>query len=212
MDEMKRIFLIVFSLSFFWSGNILAQDAEEEAYRVHGKDTVFPLRDGRFILNEKIYKQNSPYLTLAYGAGMNHKKSTIEQNLLISYHHFINNIGLTIGYHASSDIQVWWRSYQKQNDLYLGAGKRFEGLRYNIGLFAGPSLAYGSYIDWSEEDGENRAFGYNALGGFAEIQMTYRIFYDIGVGLSLYGSYNKYYTVSGAQIHLFFSTAYVREY
>ena len=209
---MKKILFLLPALSFIWSATIFAQVIEGEDYQVFGKDTVYPLKDGRFLLNERIYKQNSPYLTLAYGAGYNHKKSSIEQNLIISYHHFIRNVGLGIGYHTSSDIQVWWRSFQKQNDLFLAGGWRLEGLRYNLGIFAGPSLAYGSYIAWSDERGENRAYGFTTLGGMAEIQLTYRIFYDIGVGLSLYGSYNKYYAVTGAQFHLFFSTAYIRDY
>ena len=209
---MKRFFLIIIPLSFIWSVSVFAQEGEDESFQVFGKDTVYPLRDGRFILNERIYKKNSPYLTMAYGAGYNINKSTIEQNLLISYHHFIRNVGLSIGYHASSDIQVWWRSYQKQNDLFLAGGWRLEGLRYNLGVFAGPSLAYGSYVAWSDEHEGNRAYGFTTLGGVAELQFTYRIFYDIGVGLSLYGSYNKDYAVAGAQVHLFFSTAYVRNY
>ncbi len=199
-------------LFFVWSFQCLAQDESEGSYIVYGKDTTYPLKDGRFIFNEKIYKENSPYLTMAYGAGFNFGMKAVEQNLLISYHHFINKLGLSIGYHTSSDIQVWWRSYQKQNDLYLAGGYRYEGLRHNLSFFAGPSLAYGSYIAWSEERGENRAFGFTNLGAVAELQFTYRIWYDIGLGLSLYGSVNPDYMVAGAQLHLFFSTAFVRYY
>jgi len=208
---MKKLILILTPLFFLCSMGF-AQVEEEDGFLVYGKDTVFPLSDGRILLNEKIYKENSPYLTLAYGAGSNLKQGGIEQSLMVSYHHFIGDIGLGIGYHTSSDIKIWWRSYQKLNDLWLGAGWRYERLRYNLGIFAGPSLAYGSYIAWSDEHNENRAYGFTNVGGVAEIQFTYRLLYDVGVGISLYGSMNKLYTVAGAQVHLFFSTAFVRNY
>jgi len=124
---MKKLFLVILPLFFIWSAPGIAQE-EDETFQVHGKDTVYPLKDGRFMVREKIYKKNSPYMTMAYGAGMNMGKKTIEHNLLISYHHFINKIGVGIGYHTSSDIKVWWRSYQKQNDLFLAGGGRHEGL------------------------------------------------------------------------------------
>jgi hypothetical protein len=208
---MKRLILSLVSLSFICALGF-GQDVIEDTYKVYGKDTIYPLRDGRFIFNEKIYKERSPYLTLAYGAGYNFLQPGVEQNMMVSYHHFIKNYGLSLGYHASSDIKVWWRSYQKLNDFWLGGGWRFERPRWNIGVFAGPSLAYGSWIAWSEERQENRAYGFTTLGGVAEMQLTYRIFYDVGLGLTLHGSYNKYYSVAGAQIHLFFSTAFVRNY
>lgn len=208
---MKKLILFLIPLSFLCSVGF-AQVEEEENFLVFGKDTVLPLKDGRILFDEKIYKKNSPYMTMAYGMGYNFKKSASEQNLMVSYHHFVNNIGLGIGYHTSSDIKVWWRSYQKVIDLWIGGGWRYERLRYNLGVFAGPAISYGSYINWSDEHQENRAYGFTTVGGVAEVQFTYRLLYDVGIGASFYGSYNKYYTVAGAQIHLFFSTAFVRNY
>ncbi len=208
---MKKIILILIPL-FFLCTMGYAQVEEENDFQVFGKDTVFPLRDGRILFNEKIYKENSSYLTMAYGLSKNFTYGGLEQNLMISYHHFLENIGLSIGYHSSRDTIAWGVKHFQANDLWLGAGWRYEKLRYNLGVFAGPSYSWGNYVDWSEEDGTNRLFGYSALGGMVEIQLTYRILYDIGLGFSLYGSKNKYYSVAGAQLHLFFSTAFVRNY
>lgn len=208
---MKRLLLFLLPLSFICA-SASGQTAEEENYKVYGNDTIYPIRDGRFIFNEKIYRKNSPYLTMAYGAGYNFKQSAIEQNMMLTYHHFLGNLGLSLGYHSSSDQKVWWRSYQKVNDFWLGGGWHLERPRYNFSIFAGPSLSYGSWIAWSEEHEENRAYGFTTIGGVAEIQATYRLLYDVGVGLSLYGSLSNYYMVGGAQIHLFFSTAFVRNY
>ena len=208
---MKKLILILIPLSFLCSMSF-AQVDEEDGFLVYGKDTVLPLKDGRILFNEKIYKKNSPYLTMAYGVGNNFSLGGLEQDMMITYHHFIGDIGLGVGYHASSDIQVWMKSWHKLNDFWLGAGWRYEGLRYNLSVFAGPSFSYGQYIAWNDIKQKEYSNYFRELGGVAEIQLTYRLLYDVGVGLSLYGSLNRYYSVAGAQIHLFFSTAFVRDY
>jgi len=208
---MKKLILILTPLFFLCSMGF-AQVEEEDGFLVYGKDTVFPLSDGRILFNEKIYKENSPYLTLAYGFGNNFTQGGLEQDMMITYHHFIGDIGLGIGYHASSDIQVWMKSWHKLNDFWLGAGWRYERLRYNLSIFAGPALAYGQYIEWDVDEQKDLSNYFRTFGGVAEIQFTYRLLYDVGVGVSLYGSMNKLYTVAGAQVHLFFSTAFVRNY
>jgi hypothetical protein len=133
----------------------------------------------------------------------------------IAYQHFIKIVGLQVGYHSSSDKKIWWRSDLKLNDLYMGIGKRWESTRYNFSVFGGPSYAYGSYIyniPDSTPAGKNYPYRFKTLGFHAEAQATYKISYDLGLGLSLYTSLNQYYSVVGAQIHLFFSTAFVRNY
>ncbi len=206
---MKKLILILIPL-FFLCSKGFAQVEDEEGFLVYGKDTVFPLRDNRILLDEKIYQKNSPYLTMAYGVGNNFSLGGFEQDMMITYHHFIGDIGLSLGYHASSDIQVWMRSWHKLNDFWLGAGWRLERPRFNLGIFAGPSLAYGRYIYTEGQKDFSNYF--RTLGGVAEVQLTYKLLYDVGVGLSLYGSVNNQYSVAGAQLHLYFSTAFVRNY
>lgn len=208
---MKKLILFLIPLSMAFAAPVLAQ-VEEEDDKKSTRDTLIRIDERRFIYKGKIYRQNSPYLTMGYGAGRNFGKETLEQNMTLSYHHFIKGIGLGLGYHSSSDEKIWWRSYQKVNDLHLMLGKRWEGVRHNIAIFAGPSYAYGSYVGWSDLYEENRAFYFRTVGMVAEAQYTYRIFYDLGLGLSAYTSLNKFTRVAGAQIHLFFSTAFVRSY
>jgi len=164
---MKKLLLLLLPLIFLFSTNIRAQNEQDE-FIVSGKDTIVPLNEGRFIFNDRIYKENSPYFTMAYGAGWNLGHGAIEQNMTLSYHHFIKKTGLAIGYHSSSDNKIWWRSYQKLNDLFLLAGIRHETVRYNFSAFAGPTLAYGSYIKYSEELEQNMAHGFTTLGGVFE--------------------------------------------
>ena len=194
-----------------FSAPLHAQVEEEDAGR-NAKDTVVRIDERRFIYRGNIYKEGSPYLTLGYGVGMNLAQDTIEQNLIISYHHFIGGVGVGAGYHTSKPNKVWWRENQTLVDFYLSVGKRWESTKYNISIFAGPSYVTGGYVEYVESLGERRYFPIRTVGGLAEAQFTYRITYDLGVGVSAYTSFNKFIQTVGMQIHLFFSTAFVRSY
>lgn len=208
---MKTFFLFLIPLSFAFASPAYAQVEEEDRLAV-SQDTVIKIDERRFIYKGRIYRENSPYLTFGYGVGRNFGGKSFEQNMTISYHHFIKGIGLGIGLHSSSDEKIWWRSYQKLNDFYFLLGKKWDGVRYNLAVFAGPSYAYGSYVAWHEVYEKDWAYGYNTVGGLAELQFTYRLFYDLGLGLTAYTSMNKFVKVAGVQFHLFFSTAFVRSY
>lgn len=208
---MKNFFLFLIPLSLAFASPAIAQ-VEGEDESTASKDSVIRIDEHRFIYKGKIYRENSPYVTMGYGVGRNLDQKTMEQNMTIAYHHFIGGVGLGLGLHSSSDQKIWWRSYQKLNDLHFVLGKRWEGVRYNIAVFAGPSYAYGSYVDWNDFYEKEWAYGYNTIGGIAEAQFTYRLFYDLGLGITAYTSINKFTQIIGAQIHLFFSTAYVRSY
>ncbi len=217
-NMIKKI-LILLPLSFLICFTLFGQEKEKKKHTAEAADTTIVLGKGRIVYKNRIYRQNAPYLSMAYGAGFGFEpkvegQNTIEQNMTISYQHFINKIGLQMGYHASSDIKVWWRSDVKLNDIFLGIGKRWESPRYNFSVFGGPGYAYGSYIfTITDSLGEHKyPYRFKTLGFHAEAQATYKIAYDMGIGLSLYGSVNRDYSVVGAQIHLFFSTAFVRNY
>lgn len=199
---MIRRILIMLPLTFLFILPVNSQEA----------DSAMVMGKNRIVYKGRIYKQNAPYLTLAYGGGYGFESDLIEQNMTVAYQHFLKGVGLRIGYHSSSDTKIWWRSYQKLNDLFIGIGHRWEGNRFNIALFGGPSFAYGSYIAWNEARQKDWAYGFTTLGGHGEIQMTYKLMYDLGIGLSLYGSLNRWYSAAGGQIHLFFSTSFVRNY
>lgn len=204
---MTRKIWILLPLSFLIGFSVYGQDKEKKKIDNQDSDSTIVLSKGRIVYQNRIYKQNASYLTMGYGAGFGFESKKIEQNMILSYHYFINKIGLQLGYHSSSDTKIWWQSYQKLNELFLGAGRRWEGLRYNYSAFAGPSWAYGNYL---VTDSLFHPFGNPGL--HAEVQATYKIAYDLGIGLSVYGSLNRAYSAVGAQIHLYFSTAYVRRY
>jgi hypothetical protein len=207
----KKLFFLL-PLSFLISFALTGQEEPVKKKSKETADSTIVLSKGRIVHKDRIYRQNAPYLTAAYGAGYGFESEMVEQNMTLSFQYFFKKIGLQLGYHSSSDTKIWWRSYQKLNDLYLGVGKRWEGTRYNFSIFGGPAYAYGSYIDWNEARQKEWAYGFSTGGLHADLQATYKIAYDIGVGLSVYGSLNRYYSAAGAQVHLYFSTAFVRNY
>jgi hypothetical protein len=184
-----------------------------DAGKCQEADTAVVIGKGRIVYDGRIYRTNSPYVTIGYGGGYGFRTKLYQQNMGFSLHYFIKKVGLQLGYHASSDLPPWWRSFQKLNDVYLCGGRKWDqSPKWNFALFAGPSLAFGWYIDWNPVYQEDRAFRFLLPGIFAQGQVTYRPVYDLGIGLTVYGSVNQSYSVAGGQVHLYFSTAYVRKY
>lgn len=208
---MIRKFWILLPLSFLIGFAGYGQEKEKKEKVSEEPDSTIVLSKGRLVVKNKIYRQNASYVTLGYGAGYSFQSDAIEQNMAISYQHFVKKLGLQVGYHSSSNTRTWWNSDQKLNDLFIGVGSRWEGTRFNAAIFGGPSLAYGRY-SWVDQNDKTWVHFFSTPGLHAEVLATYKIVYDIGIGLSLYGSLNKEYSAAGAQIHLFFSTAFVRNY
>lgn len=218
----KKIWILL-PLSFLIGFSAFGQEKETKKKTSQVSDSTIVLTKGRIVYKDRIYRQNASYLTMAYGAdfgfqsknlGQTIETQRFEQNMTLSFQYFVKNLGLQVGYHSSSDAKIWWRSDQKLNDLFVGIGKRWESPGFNFSAFAGPSYAYGSYPVMVTVDSLTKLYPYRfkTIGVHAEAQATYKIAYDIGVGLSLFAIVNKYYSVAGAQIHLFFSTAFIRNY
>jgi len=163
-----------------------------------------------FIIKDKIYKPGCSWLKFGVGNGYCWNRKVPEMNANLSFSTRIKNTYLQIGYHSSSDKFFTMRSSQRLNDLYLAIGKRKESLKYNLSVFGGPSYAYGGNFDhYSFTNGYTYKWykGFTEIGLFASAEFTYKIFYDMGIGISLYSSYNKSYKVSGVQLHIYFSGA-----
>jgi len=164
-----------------------------------------------FIIKDKIYKPGCTWLKFGIGTGYNWNRQEGESNANLAISFRIKNLYLQTGYHVSSDMFFTQRSYQKLNDLYLAPGWRRETLKSNISVFAGPSFAYGGTFDhYCYTNGITLKYyrGFNQIGLFGSAEYTFKIFYDLGFGVSIYGSYNKYYSVTGIQAHFYFSGAF----
>jgi hypothetical protein len=213
----KKIWILL-PLSFLLSFSAIGQEIEKAKAKSLEQDSAIVISKGRVVHKNRIYRQNASYLTMGYGVGYSFPAKGFEPNMSFSYQHFVNQVGLQIGYHSSYSYS-WWDSLsgnrlEKLNDFYLGVGKRWESSRFNLAVFAGPTWSYGFYpvnilID---SVSSRRPYRFGTVGAHAEALVTYKLFYDLGIGLSLYGCWNNQYSVVGAQVHLFFSTAFVRNY
>lgn len=166
------------------------------------------------IIKDKIYKPGSSWLKIGEGYGYHYSLKQFEPNTLISYTVRIKNAYLQGGYHVSSDKFFTQPSYQKLNDFYIAIGKRKETQNANIAAFIGPTYAYGGTLNHVVDTGgvvQKWYRGFNALGIYGCIDYTFKIFYDLGFGISLYGSINKEYNIVGIQAHFYFSGAFKGE-
>lgn len=166
------------------------------------------------IIKDKIYKPGSSWLKIGEGYGYHYSLDEFELNTLISFTVRIKNVYLQGGYHVSCDKFFTKHSYQKLNDFYIATGWRKETNKANITAFIGPSYAYGGTLDHVTDTGgvhQKWYRGFNDLGIYGCIDYTFKLYYDLGFGLSLYGSANKSYSVIGLQAHFYFSGAFKGE-
>ena len=172
---------------------------------------VIAQQDEEFIHKDKIYKLKNNWLTIASGASWTKNSILQEINGSIAYHFRVKKWYFNCGYHVSSDEFFLRHSLQILNDLHIGTGLRQEMLKSNFSIFAGPSYAFGSTLDHIDYSGKYWYRRFETLGFHLEFQYTIKIFYDIGIGTSVYTSINKYYKLGGIQLHLYFSGAFKKE-
>jgi hypothetical protein len=166
------------------------------------------------IIKDKIYKPGSSWLKIGEGYGFHKSINKFELNTLISGTFRIKNLYFQGGYHVSSDKFFTQPTYQKLNDFYIATGWRKETQKANITAFIGPTYAYGGTFDHAVDTGgvvKNWYRGFSELGIYGCIDYTFKIFYDLGFGISIYGSANKEYSVVGIQAHFYFSGAFKGE-
>ncbi|MGQ9847264.1 MAG: hypothetical protein ACUVQP_07165 [Bacteroidales bacterium] len=164
-----------------------------------------------FIIGNKIYKNGSNWFKVAQGIGYHFWLNQFEYNTTFAYSIRIKKIYTQLGYHVSSNVFLTKPTLQRLNDIYLALGMRKEKRYFNFAVFGGVSYAYGGTLDHTEwKDGRLTKWyrGFSQIGLYGTIDFSFKPLYDIGIGLSLYESINKYYNVAGLQLHFYLSGAY----
>lgn len=160
---------------------------------------------------DNVYHTGSNWFTVGYGAGLHTNKNVFNQNFSMAYHQRYHAMYFNFGWHFSGPEFFFTRDrirpMEQLNDVHAGAGLRFEKRYYNFAFFIGPSLAT-TWIPINESVSKIN----NQLGAHVEVQTTFKFFYDIGIGTSIYGSFNKRYQVVGIQLHMYFSNAFKMKY
>ena len=179
---------------------------------------------GEVQYGDKIYKQGSNWLT--FGMGVSYKinyEPTYEKGLnrtaALAYHFRYKAMYFNVGWHFSGEYffferfkknsNLKTRAMHQLNDFHVGAGLRFEDRWYNFAFFIGPAWAIACIPN---PDIPSGSIVKHTIGGHIEVQTTFKFLYDLGIGVSLFGSFNKYYQVIGVQGHFYFSSAYRMKY
>lgn len=206
----KRLLKYFPALLFFtvlFSGFAIAQGVNPRSTEPLSKwDRRFP----EIRVGDKIYQTGSNWLTFGAGPGYSTTLGKQQVNMALAYHFRYKPVYFKLGYHYSDKNFFWQeRDLSFNNDIVTAAGIRIEENHFNLAFFVGPTIAFGSI---ENIDNENLGEMYYALGVMPELQLTYKYFYDLGIGLSLYGSFNKQHQCVGTRLHFYFSGAYREEY
>jgi hypothetical protein len=199
-----RIKHILFFVAILSSVTLMAQYNPRSTTPKDKWDRRFP----EMKIGDKIYQTGSNWFTIGFGPAYSMTLERQELSMALAYHMRYKPVYFKFAYHFSDDqffLDNQKRNVSFHNDIIAAAGLRYELNHFNLAFFIGPSFAMG-YI----ESPENPLIGdrYIGLGAVPELQLTYKFFYDIGIGTSLYGSFNKHYQAVGVRIHFYFSGAY----
>ncbi len=169
-----------------------------------------------FIHRNKLYKTGSSWITIGGGSGyfplfkIQQKNFCVDVNGRWKKHYF------TLGFHYDGNEFITVRSGQRYFEFHGGYGWRSENLNRNLYAYIGPGYAFGyvfnreiQLITADTTLISARYLSFNTPNIYGEIQYTQKIFYDIGIGLALYGSANKHYQTVGIRLFVYFSTAFI---
>jgi hypothetical protein len=148
----------------------------------------------------KRFRVYNNWLNVGFGEGLNTTLPFTESVLNVDLHFHIGPRYFQLGTFLSGDRFLSFNNY----NIHLCYGKRWENVKRNIYLCAGPSYSYG--FPFVQGNYENTL--YNEVGLYVEAQYTYKLAYDLGLGLSVFDDINSRQNVYGLRVELYFSGAY----
>jgi hypothetical protein len=118
----------------------------------------------------------------------------------VGYNFRIKRTYFKAGYLRSDVLGMFGRRYQTElNDFHVGIGFRRETRNLNVAYYGGVSRVMGR-SDFN--------VGFGGWGAYAEAQFSRKIYYDIGIGPTLFVAYNNHFPMAGLRIDVFMSSAY----
>ena len=177
-----------------------ALPSKQPAVKAKGKHLI-PL-DSQFVIDNKRFQYYNNWINIGIGA---------QQNL---------TYGIGLGFAGSADFNFHIkRSYFQVGAMLTGEkmrsynnyqahicyGTRFEDKDVHIAGFAGISYSSGNGRD--SDSTYNRR--YSLPGIYGEAEIVKKISYDIGLGGSLFGDWNKEQSMIGARFVLYFSGSFI---
>lgn len=210
----KTLIIILLSIIIFSSNSIYSQTGgrSEGATRHLSK---WEKRFGEVNYKGNIYRQGSNWISFGFGPSYKIGANNWNQSFSLSYHYRFRGVYFNLGWHYSTSKLIGFRPirilHQMDflNDIHLGAGLRVEGRWHHIGFFICPSWAF-SLIPSS--DSNHSSEFHNNLGVVINTEIIFKYLYDMGVGVNIFGSFNKRTQLAGVQLRFYFSNAFITKY
>ncbi|MCD6066060.1 MAG: hypothetical protein K0S33_886 [Bacteroidetes bacterium] len=153
----------------------------------------------------KRYSVFNNYLTIGAGTEYNTYTEGTQLNLGGDFNFHIQAIYFQTGIFLAGDRFGNWNHAQ----LHLAIGKRFEMKKFNMAGYLGGSAATINRPFFDSTYNEYRSRTLKPLGLHATVQFTYKFKYDVGIGVALFSDINKYQSVYGIRLELYFSSAFL---
>lgn len=190
---------ILFSIIVF-SFLISFVKAQSEAV----KDDFDPKKE--VVFDGKRFRVWNSYLTFGGLSGGSINKvvpgcqfaGAIDLNIHIKKNYFQSGIclsGQTFGNYSDTEFHLCW-------------GKRIEKKHYNFAAFGG--IDYSLFYVWNKDSIPQKfnTTPKTAPGAYLAVQNFFKFKYDVGIGITLYASYNYSRYLFGMRLEMFFSNAY----
>lgn len=199
-----KVHIIIFFIFFLStrSSELVAQ--KKDNIPIDPLDTLGYNLPEELIIGNNIYKTKYHYLVIGLGFSGNGIKK-YDSNIGIDYHLNIKNRYYQIGVMRTKELKgLFPANYIRVfNDFHFSMGKKIENVKMAYFGYAGPSIIYGKN-HYSEE-------AYVTIGVQGQLQCIYKHFFDVGMGLTLYGNINFRYSSAGIRLNIFFSNAFKRK-
>lgn len=201
----KYVIPFCFALCYLLTNNSLFAQKKDSV--VVSIDTVRIKQENKpviYFINGNNYRSPNNYFTI--GAGIGYKINApqkITTPISMAFNLHVKGSYLQVGF-LRSDVGGLFtdRSNIYMNEIRLGIGKRKESINKNLAFFVGGNRATGHLND---------SLRFMQYGIYTELQYTHKIFYDIGAGASLFGTYNKSFQMVGIRLEFYFSNALRKE-
>jgi len=161
-----------------------------------------PRLDSTFVINNKKMKFYNSWLTAGAGVQQNlsyKRKLGFTGGLDFQTH--IKAQYFQIGANISGEHFGFYNNYQ----FHVGYGKRYEDKDFHTSAFVGLSYSTG----YGKVDSTGTYIRpYNQVGLYVQGELIKKIAYDVGLGVSLFGDFNREQSIVGLRLIAYFSGAY----
>ena len=189
-----KILIFIFLLISFCKG--FAQDTKKEPYDPKAE----------IVFDGKRYAKWNNYLTVGGlpGGSINSGIPTSQFCGAVGFNFHIKQNYFQSGVLMSGNV------FGDENNTQVHGcwGKRIEKNKYHFAAFGG--IDYSLFYQWAADSTPPRFISpaKTAIGAYAAIQNFWKFKYDVGIGTTIFASYNTSRYLYGIRIELFFSSAY----